>query len=424
MNIQLLLTGDELMSGDTVDSNSAQMAQRLKALGLVIARKITVGDDLALLRESIERMSQSADVLIINGGLGPTVDDLTSQALAETLGVEVVLHDDAMADLQAMADRIGLTLNDANIKQAYLPEGAVMIPNPVGTACGFRAVHNDCVIYCTPGVPRELFTMLDEQILPHIQSQFHLRDKATVTRLRSFGLGESTLQQIFTEQLPPLADGVELGFRAHSSGVELKITSRGSALEAANAETTAAVKALLPEHIFGVNDDTLASVLIDVLRERKQTIATAESCTGGGIAAKITAIAGSSDVFEAGYVTYSNRIKTQQLGVAEETLQAHGAVSEAVVREMVRGALSASQADIAVAVSGIAGPGGGSEEKPVGTVWIGWGYAGAIHAAHYCFPYERTRFQHIVGNTALDLVRREVLGLSTGDCHFKSYRKG
>ena len=421
MNIQLLLTGDELMAGDVVDSNSAYIAQVLKDLGQRVSRKVTVGDDTDLLIDAIQTMTQTADVLIINGGLGPTVDDLTSEALANALKQPLVLNEIAHNQLSEWAAGYKITLNDANLKQAYLPITSSVIPNPVGSACGFHDELNNCQIYCTPGVPRELFKMMAEQIIPSIKHRFDINDYAKITRLRSFGLGESSLQQMFTNELTDWPSSVELGFRAVNSLVELKVSTNSKSLDAANERCVNALKALIPDHIYGVNDDTPASVLIDILREQGLRISTVESCTGGLIASEITRIAGSSAVFETGYITYSNAAKSEMVNVAESTLEQHGAVSEEVVKEMVAGALKKSGADIAVSVSGIAGPDGGTEEKPVGTVWIGWGKAGNIKAARYVLPRSRRGFQEMTTTIALDLLRRELLGLSTTQCHFREF---
>lgn len=421
MNIQLLLTGDELMAGDVVDSNSAYIAQVLKDLGQRISRKVTVGDDMSLLVDAIVSMTHSADVLIINGGLGPTVDDLTAQALATALNQPLELNEIAHNQLQEWAAGYKISLNAANLKQAYLPASSSVIANPVGSACGFHDQLNNCHIYCTPGVPRELFKMMEEQIIPSIKHRFDVNDYAKTVRLRSFGLGESSLQQLFTNELSDWPKSVELGFRAVDNLVEIKVSTNSKSLDAANQRCVDAIQALIPEHIYGTDDDTPASVLIDILRERKLHIATAESCTGGLIASELTRVAGASAVFETGYITYSNAAKTKLVNVPEQTLAAHGAVSEAVVKAMVAGALANSGADIAVSVSGIAGPDGGSPEKPVGTVWIGWGCADNIKAARYVLPRSRRAFQNITATIALDLLRRELLGLSTEHCHFRDF---
>ena len=419
LNVQILLTGDELMAGNTVDSNSAWIAKELQTIGLGFSRKVTVGDNRTLLTEAMQTLSASADVLLVNGGLGPTDDDLTAEILAAVMGEALVFNADAHAALTAIAAHYKLRLNDANMKQVYLPASATAIANPVGTACGFYADHNNCLIICTPGVPAELRKMLREQVMPLLARRFELNQDLQISRLRCFGMGESSLQEALTKALPDKPDTVELGFRSMNTMVELKITTRGSELAPLNRHYVQRLRQTLPDHIFGVNDDTLASVLIALLRQRGQSITTAESCTGGMIASELTKVSGASDVFEAGYVTYSNRIKHQQLGVSEAVLEQHGAVSDAVVKAMLAGALQASAATTGIAVSGIAGPDGGTDAKPVGTVWIAWGSADNLQAKRYNLPRSRLAFQELTSFIALDLLRRELLGLPTVDCHFR-----
>lgn len=422
MDIQLLLTGDELMSGDTVDTNSAYIAQTLKDLGLRVSSKLTVGDNMKRLCAALASMSQSADVLLVNGGLGPTVDDLTAEALGVVLDQPLVQHRQALEDLSAWAATIGAQLNDANLKQTYLPASAQVIHNSCGSACGFSAEHNGCLIICTPGVPRELFAMLEQQILPLLQQRFDVGNSAKVTRLRSFGIGESSLQEMFKQAFKDWPKTVELGFRVDRGAVELKVTTLRQQDAADNLACSTQLRELLKDHIFGSNNDTLASVLIDILRERGQTVTTVESCTGGMIASAITQVAGASDVFETGFVTYSNDAKQALVGVDPEILAEHGAVSEATVKAMVAGALNRSHADFGIAVSGIAGPSGGSADKPVGTVWIAWGTAQKINARRYVFNQGRAMFQTLATHISLDLLRRDLLGLPTENCHFSEFR--
>jgi nicotinamide-nucleotide amidase len=409
IKVQILLTGNELMTGDIVDSNSAMMANFLKDIGLEIIRKVTVADNLALLISEINHMAATSDILIINGGLGPTIDDLTAQALAKAMQIELTEHPRALNHITKWCQLRGSELNAPNLKQAFLPTACEIIPNKNGSAVGFFIRHKECDIYCTPGVPHELKTMLDEQIIPEIRQHLPKGLIADVTRLQVFGIGESNLQKLIDQQLPHWPKEIDLGFRAGAPLLEVKLTT--------NSLTSAALKPLWLQKLTAVLGDhliaeiqgkpkSLAEHLLENLRKNNLKITTAESCTGGLIASKLTEVSGSSSSFEAGYVTYSNTMKTAILGVSEGDLQQHGAVSEAVVIAMAKGALLKSNANIAIAVSGIAGPNGGSSDKPVGTVWLAWGSIDDIKTQCLLLPYERRQFQQYVTAISLDLLRR------------------
>lgn len=403
-HIQLLLTGNEIMSGDTIDSNSARIAHALAPLGLSVTRKVTVGDDAQLLKTELANMSEQADIVIVNGGLGPTVDDLTAQVLAEVAGVSLTEHPEAMEHLQSWCQKRKHTLNAANLKQALLPQGCTVIPNPIGSAVGFEMHINQCRIICTPGVPSELAMMLE-----HLAPTFGDAGEQRIIRLQSFGLGESTAQQMVIDQIKDWPAEVELGFRASVPQMEIKLTTRSKTAHAAQDQCCDRLKQLFGDHIIGENNVTIEGEVLRLLTERGAQLSTAESCTGGLIASKLTTIPGASEAFQAGFVCYHNDIKHSVLGVKKETLNQHGAVSEAVVREMVSGALKASGADYAIATSGIAGPGGGSDDKPVGSVWIAWGDAQHIESCGLLWPVSRTLFQTIASAAALDLLRRRLL---------------
>ncbi len=412
MNIQLLLTGNELMSGDIVDSNSAMIADYLLEAGIRIHKKVTVGDDPGLLLEQLDQLSRDADVLLVNGGLGPTLDDLTAEVLARLCEQPLQRHPEAFAHLKSWCSNRGTRLNDANLKQTLLPAGAAIIPNPRGSAVGIRLNHNDCDILCTPGVPGELRAMLEQSILPELSACQPAEQKLLRRRFHTFGLGESGLQQLIADQLPDWPEDIELGFRAGAPTLEVKLQSplsRAGELE----QWAGRLQQLIGDYIVAEGSASLSQNLVELLSSRGLKITTAESCTGGLIASMLTRIPGSSAVFESGFVTYADTSKNSMLGVSETTLARHGAVSEPVVREMVVGALSHSDADVAVAVSGIAGPDGGSDRKPVGLVWIGWGSGSDIRSACLYFPYGRQMFQTMVAGAGLDLVRRLVCRIET-----------
>lgn len=421
--VQLLLTGNEIMSGDTVDSNSALIAQRLGEVGIGIYRKVTVGDDRALLTAELAAMTAASDVVIVNGGLGPTIDDLTAQILATVAGVSLREYPEAVAHLRQWCERRNLQPNAANLKQALLPDGADIVDNPIGSAVGFAMTLGACRVICTPGVPSELAAMLDG-IVAELAARLPHPSGRSVLRLQTFGLGESTAQQIIDDGVPDWPEDVELGFRAGAPQMEIKLSIASAAAGAAQRQCRAALEQLFGDHIIGDGDTTLAQKVLQLLRERGASLTTAESCTGGLIASMLTRVPGSSDGFHAGFVTYSNAIKQSVLGVRETTLAAYGAVSEAVVREMALGALERSGADYAIAVSGIAGPDGGTAEKPVGTVWLAWGSRDRLRTRGLCWPVERTLFQTMIAAGGLDMMRRTLLGIDEEPRYFTQRRVG
>lgn len=419
--VQLLLTGDELMSGDTVDSNSALIARELSGLGLTPHRRVTLGDDRHALAEEIAALCENSQVLIINGGLGPTIDDLTAAVLAEVAGNGLAEHPDALTHLQQWCHKRGLTLNAANRKQAMLPTDCTLIPNPVGSAVGFSLTVNSCLVMCTPGVPGELRAMLPV-MLERLREQFGITLQKDILRLQTFGLGESTAQQLVMDNHPDWPEEVTLSFRAGAPQLEIKLSVTRALDLPLRDRCQAWLDALFGDHIIGDGDTRMAEAVINLAREAGVAISCAESCTGGMIASMLTQIAGASDVFPGGFVTYSNALKQSVLGVQASTLESQGAVSEATVKEMVAGALDASGADLAVAVSGIAGPGGGSDDKPVGTVWLAWGDRQKIDTVCLCWPVERVLFQTMVAAAALDVLRRRLAGIGGQSRYFDQRR--
>lgn len=419
--VQLLLTGNEIMSGDTVDSNSAMLAQRLAEVGLTVYRKVTVGDDTSLLQAELLEMTANADIVIINGGLGPTIDDLTAAVLAAAAGVPLAEHPQAVAHLQAWCERRNLPLDAANRKQALLPAGADIIANPIGSAVGFELRIGQCRVLCTPGVPGELAAMLDG-IVADLANTLASTARRRILRLQTFGLGESSAQQMISDAIPDWPEQVDLGFRAGAPQMEIKLTIADAAAIPLQQRCRTRLEELFGDHIIGEGNTQLAERVLELLRERGQTLTVAESCTGGLIASMLTRIPGSSDGFHAGFVTYADHIKTAVLGVSETTLANHGAVSEEVVLEMATGALARASADYAIAVSGIAGPEGGTADKPVGTVWLAWGSAGALRTARLCWPVERSLFQTMIAAAGLDMIRRTLLGVASEPRYFSQRR--
>ena len=412
MKIALLLTGNELMTGDTVDSNSAMIAQSLAVQGFDVAHKVTVGDDLDLIVAELDKLSALYPAIIINGGLGPTIDDLTAQALSMLTGEPLLENAQALAHVNEWCDRRGVAANAANLKQTMLPTHASVLANPVGSAVGIGLQHRHCLLLCTPGVPSELAAMLDGSVVDALKEGFPNATARLVRRLKLFGMGESALQQIIADQCANWPSEVVVGFRAGMPLLELKLEIEDQAHLALRDQCEQELRQVVGAFIVGENDDSLGAIVIGLLQQQQKQLTLAESCTGGMIASNITAISGASSVFGAGFVSYSNAVKESVLDVDAALIDAHGAVSEPVVRAMAQGALKRSAADCVIAVSGVAGPEGGTEDKPVGTVWLAWGGVDKLYAHRFYYPVGRKVFQTIISALALDLLRRYLLGLN------------
>lgn len=428
MNAEILTIGDELLRGEIVDSNKARIAERLLLLDVECRHQVSVLDDPADMEDAFRRAAQRSDLVLVSGGLGPTRDDLTTEVLARTFDRKLELDDASLAEIEAFFARVGREMADVNRKQAYFPTGADVLPNPIGTAPGFALEAGGAVFYVMPGVPRELDKMMDEQVLPRVEARQSTirreadepRSKPRVVRatlLRTFGMGESTLEA----ELRDLARGgdVDLGFRTSFPDNFLRPFARANTAEEADAriaEVVRAISARLGPIVYGIGHETMESVTGELLAKAELSVATAESCTGGLIAERITDVPGSSVYFNGGVVAYSNAAKASLLDVPTSLLESHGAVSEPVARAMAEGARRRFDSDIAVATTGISGPGGGTPGKPVGLVWIAIARDGigpdacGTHADSFVFPVDRSRHRQLTAQVALDWIRRSLIG--------------
>lgn len=404
MTVALLSIGDELLRGEIANSNAQWLADQLTLLGLRVVTIETVGDDHARLVATLRRLLDDHPIVIATGGLGPTSDDLTAAAVAEVLGVPLERSQEALdAITRRLAER-GATLRPGHEKQAELPRGAEMLANSAGSAPGF-AVRNGTSLFVLPGVPVEMRTVFEEQVLPRLQPAATHDSYATV--IHTFGVGESFI----AERLDGLAaehPGVDLGFRAHDGEVDVRVSARAPDPGEARTrveEVTAAIRARLGDCIYGEGDQTLSQLAGRSVRAKGWRLAVAESCTGGLIAQQLTS-APASDYFVGGAVTYANTAKTQLLGVSEDTLRGHGAVSAEVAAEMAEGARRAFGADVALSVTGIAGPTGATPDKPVGLVHWAVAHPGGTVVEHRVFPGDRVQIQQQAAAAALDLLRR------------------
>lgn len=414
MKAEVLTIGDELLRGEIVDSNKSFLSERLLRIDVDTRFHSSVRDEPADMIDAFRRAAGRVDVVLVSGGLGPTRDDLTIEVLAETFGRKMVLHEPSLRVIEAFFERFGRKMAESNAKQAWFPDGADVLPNPVGTAPGCMLEAEDTLFFCMPGVPRELFQMMDEQVVPRIAARARPEGGGVVraTLLRTFGIGESNLD----DELHDLARGehLSLGFRTTFPDNFLRPVARGSSAEEAEerlAELCGAIRERLGALVYGEGDEeSLEAVVVRSLIERGLSVASAESCTGGMIGARLTAVPGSSATYQGGVVAYADAAKTRHLGVPEALLEAHGAVSEPVALAMARGARERFGADLAVSTTGISGPGGGSDEKPVGLVWIGFASAGEEVATDFVFPFDRERHRMLTTQVALDWIRRSLLG--------------
>jgi nicotinamide-nucleotide amidase len=408
MRIEVLNTGTELLLGSTLNTHGRWFGQELMKLGLRVQRQVTVPDGEAIL-EALRECIRRADAVIVTGGLGPTSDDLTREATAEVIGCELIEDEAAMRSLEHFFAIRNKPMADSNRKQALVPVGADVLPNPNGTAPGVYVPPRlnkaaNCAIFLLPGPPRELYPMFRNEVAPRLVALSGLEQVPSVVEFKLSGVGESDVQQRVDAPLHEVPD-LEVGYCAHIGQVDLRLIGTPEAVAAGSG----IVRSLYPTEITSDDGSSMEASLVRLLREKGWKLATAESCTGGLISSTITDAPGSSAVFTYGFVTYANEAKRDLLGVSEQDLAEHGAVSEPVVRAMARGALKASGADIAVAVTGIAGPDGGTPEKPVGTVWISWatrdGYEQAIKFFH---PRNRLDFKESVSQSAMNGIRRIV----------------
>ncbi len=414
MRIEVINTGSELLLGGTLNTHAAWFGRELFALGLRIARQTTVPDGEPI-REAMAEAVERADVLLVTGGLGPTSDDLTREITAEVLGIELITDEAALRSIGDFFAHRGRPMAQANLKQALVPVGADVLPNPNGTAPGVYVPprlngRSNCAVFLLPGPPRELYPMFHAEVVPRLRALSGIEIPPGMLTLRFTGIGESDFHQGIDDRLARIA-GLEFGYCAHIGEVELRLIGTPEAIGAArNIAAGTFHKNLISE-----DGSTMEETVVRLLKQQSLTLATAESCTGGLIASRITDVPGASTVFTQGFVTYANSAKIALLGVSPADLETHGAVSEPVVRQMAEGALKISGADVAVAISGIAGPDGGTPEKPVGTAWLGLAAKGAdTQSLKILQPRNRHDFKLAASQASLELVRRHLLSTGGG----------
>jgi nicotinamide-nucleotide amidase len=410
MTAAILSIGTELTRGEIVNTNAAWLSAELTAAGFNISDVLTIADEMDRMIATIQSFAATHRLVIVTGGLGPTTDDLTAAAAARAAGVSLVRDENAMMAIRRRVEARGRTVNAGHEKQADLPAGADILPNAIGTAPGFSVAIGDTPLFFLPGVPREMKRMFTEQVLPRIRPS--APNNTSQIRLRTYGLGESLVGQALAGVEGTHA-GVTLGYRVHFPEVDVKVHARASNRDLARDlahRAAAEVRARLGDVVYGEGDEAFAEMVGRAVRGRGYRLALAESCTGGLIAHILTRYP-ASDYFVGGAVTYANSAKTRLLGVSEDTLRGHGAVSAEVAAEMAEGVRRVCECDVGLSVTGIAGPTGGSQEKPVGLVYWAVAHPGGTVVRHKVFQGEREEVQIAAAYAVLDLTRRIALGL-------------
>ncbi|MEY3394935.1 MAG: hypothetical protein RL346_1171 [Verrucomicrobiota bacterium] len=408
MRIEILNTGTELLLGNTLNTHGSWFGRQLFDMGLRVARQSTVPDGDAI-REAFLEMVKRSDALLITGGLGPTSDDLTREVVAECLGLELHQDEQALRTLEAFFSIRVKSMVAANLKQALVPTGADVLPNPNGTAPGLYLpprmnTLSDCAIFLLPGPPRELYPMFHNEVAPRLRALSGVTSSLSVCELKFTGIGESEFHQGIDEKLAVM-EGLEYGYCARMGEVDLRLIGNERAVSAAK---TLVLKEF-SDYLVSDDGSSLEATVIRLLKQQGKTLATAESCTGGLVANRLTNVSGASEVYTHGWVTYGNDAKTGELGVADQMIREFGAVSEPVACAMADGALRHSGADYAISVTGIAGPTGGSEDKPVGTAWLALAIRGGkTHAMKVFHPRSRKDFKQAVSQSLLNLLRLEL----------------
>ncbi|MDH5609001.1 MAG: competence/damage-inducible protein A [Cyclobacteriaceae bacterium] len=409
---EIITIGDEILYGQTLDTNSHWISGQLDAINIHVRQKTTIGDDKDQILATLAAAEKRADVILITGGLGPTRDDLTKPLLAQYFGVGLKTNDEALTEIAQLFATAGKEMTELNLQQADLPENCIKITNQMGTAPGMWFEERNKVFIAMPGVPYEMKAMMEASILPRLQKKFNT---ASIYHriIKTIGIPESKLAHLISDWESALPAPIRLAYLPSPGQVKLRLTSSGNDPETLKLAIQKETERLLPiagKYIYGYDDDEIEAVIGKRLLAHKHTLATAESCTGGYLSSLLTRVPGSSAYFKGSVIAYSNEIKQNELGVPATTLESFGAVSEQVVIAMAEGIRKKYGTDTALATSGIAGPGGGTEEKPVGTVWIAYSDAHRTVARKLQFSTDRQLNITLGALAALNLFRLNYLG--------------
>jgi nicotinamide-nucleotide amidase len=407
MTVEIITTGSELMLGFVLNTHQQWLCRELSNLGYEVSRQVAVSDSSAQIRQAVSEAMPRARIIITTGGLGPTSDDRTRDVIAELFGRRLVEDSSVLERIESFFASRSRQMPASTRVQAMVPEGARVLQNENGTAPGLMLSFDKSILIMLPGPPRELRPMFNNQVKPILLSEFPVESDFCCVTLRTTGLGESFVEERIAPWLAELvSSGLEIGYCARVGEVDVRLTCRSTEAKKVVQQAEQVVHRLLADYVYGAEPDNLESVLVRLLSERGQTLALAESCTGGFIANRITNVPGASAVLLGGLVTYSNLAKQTFLGVNPESLAEHGAVSERVAREMAEGARARHGADFAISVTGIAGPTGGTPEKPVGTVFIGLACSAGVEVKKFLNRYDRETFKFVTSQQALNLLRQ------------------
>ncbi len=406
MKATVITIGDEILIGQIIDTNSAWIGQQFSTLGVKIHEIISCGDDAVQIVDAIDRAKASSQIVLMTGGLGPTKDDITKKILVDYFNTELVLNEEVWEKMKAIFEKRGLQVLEINRSQAMIPKDCIMLPNMRGTAQGMWFERDGVVFISMPGVPHEMKHLMETQVIPKLQQKFTF-PKIVHATIMTAGAGESAIANMlstFENELPP---NIKLAYLPNLGTVKLRLTAfgEGDKLVGEVEAQKQKMKALLGYHVYCDGEEPLEAIVGKMLLAQQATVSCAESCTGGYISHLFTSISGSSRYFEGGVVSYSYDVKEKMLGVKHETLLKYGAVSEECVREMLHGLLRVSGTNYGIAVSGIAGPDGGTPEKPVGTVWISVGNNEKIISKRFNFFPSRMENIRIFSNAALNMLR-------------------
>lgn len=411
INASIITIGDELLIGQTIDTNSAFIAQALNKIGIWVKRRVAIGDVEEEILAALATESKQSNLVIITGGLGPTADDITKPALCQYFGSKMIINDEAVENVKNIFNRLNRPITERNLKQGEVPDNCTVLQNSRGTAPGMWFEKEGVVYVSLPGVPHEMKGLMEEKVIEKVKTFFPLPFIVHKTLLTA-GAGESVIADVLIQFEKELPSYIKLAYLPHYGMVRLRLTGRGSTEDSLSKEVTEQfekLKKLVAEWLVIDEDKSLEEVIGMLLKEKGKFVGTAESCTGGYIAHLLTQRSGSSATYKGGVISYANEAKENALSVQHNTLATHGAVSEETVIEMTKGVLGLMNVDYAIATSGIMGPDGGTKEKPVGTVWIAVGNAKRIQTLKHFVRFDRKRNIELTAQTALNLLRKFIL---------------
>jgi len=411
MTAEIISIGDELLIGQVINTNASWIAEQLNQAGITVYQVTTISDKREHILTTLRDAGKRVDIILLTGGLGPTKDDITKETLCEYFGSRLVFNESIFEGIKKLFGKRGFKISELNRKQAFVPENCIPVKNNAGTAPGMWFEKDGKIYVSMPGVPYEMKPMISDFVIPEIRKRFKVGSILHKTVLTQ-GWPESKLAAKIESWEEGLPENIKLAYLPSPGSVRLRLTATGnekSTLEKQVRQEIEKLEKIIPGAIFGYDEDELHVITGKLLRDKNQTISTAESCTGGYIAHLITSVAGSSDYFKGSVVAYANEIKQHVLGVKEKSLIDFGAVSEAVVKEMAEGVRQKFNTGYAIATSGIAGPGGGTKEKPVGTTWIAVATPDKTIARHFLFGEHRERNIRKTALTALNMLRKEII---------------